>query len=111
MAYDTNTLTNEHTDKLILHELQQRERWQRLHMQWDSRRERQRLARRHSILTLVSNVASVAALVVVGFIIQGVAAGPDVASLQGNVAPAVIHHVDSSSQNAACPTDTVNNVE
>ena len=96
MAYDTNTSNNERTDQLIVHELQQRERWQRLHMMWDSRKERQRLARRHSILTFVSNVASVAAIVVVGFIIQGVTAGPELSSLQNNVTPAVIHHVDTT---------------
>ncbi len=90
-------------NQLIDHELSEQVRWQRLHNLWDSRRERQRLRLRHRYLTIVSNIASVAALLIVGLIMQNVAAGVKASRLQSNVAPSVLQATEQTDSLQAEP--------
>lgn len=99
-------MSEDRLDQLINSELQHHERWQQMHMRWDSQRERRRLAQRHRYLTIVSNVASVAALLVVGFLFQNVAAGIQSSSLESNIAPAAIEQVEPADTTT---TSVVNN--
>lgn len=54
-------------DQLIIDELGQQARWRGLMQDWE---EQQRRRRRRRILPVLSNIASVAALMILGFILQ-----------------------------------------
>lgn len=54
-------------DNLILNELNEQARWHQTFAAWDAR---QRQQRRRRLLPVLSNIASVAALVVLGFVLH-----------------------------------------
>ena len=96
MAYDTNTNPSDFTDEVIRHELQQQALWRKRQKEWDSSMERARLSRRHSYLTIISNIASVAALLIVGMVLQNLAASFKSSRIEVSIAPAITHQVEYS---------------
>ncbi|MBO4906445.1 MAG: hypothetical protein J5486_05350 [Bacteroidaceae bacterium] len=94
MAYVTDKNENDYIDHLIENELEQQANWLQRQKEWDARRGKMQISRRHRYLTFASNIASVVALLIVGIVIQNVTANIKASRMSGSVAPAVIQHVE-----------------